>query len=49
MVMLPEMWKGEQVFLLATTLWIVVTEPVKHIIEGTSATNVEFVSLDAPA
>jgi len=49
MVMLPEMWKGEQVFLLATTLWIVITDPVKQIIEGAGTTNVEFVSLDAPA
>lgn len=44
-VMRPEMWKGEQVFLLATTLWIVVTDPVKQLIEGAGATNVEFVSL----
>ncbi len=49
MVMLPEMWKGEQVFILATTLWIVVTDPVKQIIEGLGASNVEFVSLDPPA
>jgi hypothetical protein len=47
--MLPEMWKGEQIFLLATTLWIVITDPVKQIIEGAGTTNVEFVSLDAPA
>ena len=49
MVMLPEMWKGEQVFLLATTLWVVITDPVKQIIESVGATNVEFVSLDPPA
>lgn len=45
-VMLPDMWRGEQVFLLATTLWIVVTDPVKQLIMGLKPTNVEFRSLD---
>jgi hypothetical protein len=42
MVMLPEMWRGEQVFLLATTMWILVTDPVRQLIEGLRPTNVEF-------
>lgn len=46
MVVLPEMWGGEQVFLLATTLWIVVTDPVKQVIEGLGPSNVVFRSLD---
>ena len=46
LVMQPDMWKGEQIFLLATTQWIVVTDPVKQVLEGLSPTNVEFVSLD---
>jgi uncharacterized protein CXXCG len=46
LVMRPEMWKGEPVLLLATTLWIVVTDPVKQMIEVVQPTNVEFVSLE---
>lgn len=46
LVMLPDMWKGEQIFLLATTQWIMVTDAVKQVIEALQPTNVEFVSLD---
>lgn len=49
LVMRPEMWRGEQIFLLATTLWIIVTDPVKRLIEGLSPTNVEFRDLPVPA
>lgn len=49
MVMRPEMWNGEQVFLLATTQWIMVTDPVKQIIEALRPTNVAFRSLDGGA
>lgn len=45
MVMLPEMWHGEQVFLLATTLWIVITDPVRQMLDMLKPTNVEFRSL----
>ena len=46
MVMLPEMWRGEQVFLLATTLWIVITDSVRQMLEALQPTNVEFRSLE---
>jgi hypothetical protein len=45
LVMRPDMWRGDGVFFLATTLWIVVTEAVKQILEAASATNVNFVPL----
>ena len=45
-VMLPEMWRGDQVFLLATTMWIMVTDPVKQIVERLDPTNVRFVDLE---
>ena len=48
LVMLPEMWRGEQVFFLATTLWIVVTDAVKQVIDALRPTNVEFRSLEGP-
>ena len=46
LVMQPEMWKGEQIFLLGTTQWIMVTEQVKQVIESLQPANVEFLSLD---
>lgn len=46
LVMRPDMWNGEQVFLLATTMWIVITDPVKSLLEGLGPTNVEFLALD---
>lgn len=41
-VMVPEMWRGDEVFLLATTMWIVVTDPVRQAIEELGAGNVTF-------
>lgn len=49
LVMRPAMWRGEQIFLLATTLWIIITEPVKQLLERLRPTNVEFRSLEGAA
>jgi hypothetical protein len=46
LVMSPEMWRGDDVFRLATTLWIVVTDAVRRLLEGLGATNVVFRSID---
>lgn len=40
--MLPDMWCGEDIFFLNTTLWIIVTDRVKNLIEGIAASNVIF-------
>jgi len=39
-----DMWNGEDVFFLNTTLWIIVTNKVKAIIEDLKATNIIFES-----
>jgi uncharacterized protein CXXCG len=41
-VMVPSMWKGDDIFFLATTLYIVITERVKTWLEDLGATNVAF-------
>lgn len=40
--MTPEMWKGDNIFFLATTLYIVVTDKVKEHVERIRPTNVVF-------
>ncbi|NHC42878.1 hypothetical protein G6549_23555 [Bacillus sp. MM2020_1] len=42
LIMLPDMWCGEDIFSLNTTLWIIVTDRVKSLIEGIDASNVQF-------
>jgi hypothetical protein len=42
LIMRDDMWQGADVFLLATTLWIVVTDRVRSLITELEATNVEF-------
>ena len=41
-VMTPEMWKGDSIFFLATTLYVIVTDPVKKLLENISSSNVVF-------
>jgi len=36
------MWRGEQMFLLATTLYVIVTDDLKRILESARPTNVVF-------
>jgi hypothetical protein len=43
LVMKEEMWRGQQIFFLRTTLHIVVTEPLAEKIRSTQASNVEFI------
>jgi hypothetical protein len=43
LVMRPEMWRGDPIFLLATTLWVVATDPVREALRG--ATNATFTAL----
>jgi hypothetical protein len=43
--MTDSMWRGQQIFFLATTLYIVVTDALKQKIEGIGATNVTFEDL----
>lgn len=42
LVMTPEMWNGDDIFFLATTLWIVVTDSVKLLLERLQPTNLVF-------
>ena len=42
LVMRPSMWRGEGIFFLATTLYIVITEEVKRQLQDFEATNVVF-------
>ncbi len=42
LVMLPEMWRGEDIFFLATTTHIVVTDPVRDLVQKLGATNVQL-------
>jgi Protein of unknown function (Gmx_para_CXXCG) len=42
LVMEPHMWNGQDVFFLATTLWIIVTDRVKALLEPLRPTNVSF-------
>lgn len=44
-----EHWNGEDVFMLATTLHVVVTDDVKRLLEKERSTNVDFFRLPAPA
>ena len=37
-----EMWRGEAVFFLATTLYVIVTDPVKRLLQKIGASNVVF-------
>jgi hypothetical protein len=45
LLMRPEMWQGEDIFFLATTLWIIVTDRVKEMLERSGATNISFMSV----
>jgi len=42
LVMTPEMWKGEKIFFLATTLQMIVTSDLKELLERNNPTNVVF-------
>jgi hypothetical protein len=48
LMMEPDMWKGQDVFFLATTLWIIVTDPLKMLLQALQPTNVAFLPM-APA
>ena len=37
-----DMWKGDQIFFLATTLYIIITDDLKRMIENLKPTNVVF-------
>jgi hypothetical protein len=41
-VMTPEMWKGDKIFFLATTLHIIVTNELKELLERNNPTNLVF-------
>ena len=45
LVMEPEMWNGDDIFFLRTTLWIVVTDPVKTFLESLRPTNLAFTAM----
>jgi hypothetical protein len=47
--MLPEMWRGEDVFLLATTTHIVVTDRIRELLLNLRATNVGLTPLAGAA
>jgi hypothetical protein len=41
-VMTPEMWKGDKIFFLSTTLHVIVTNELKELLERNNPTNVIF-------
>jgi hypothetical protein len=41
-VMTPEMWQGDSIFFLATTLYVIVTDPLKKLLENLRSSNVVF-------
>lgn len=41
-VMTPEMWKGDPIFFLSTTLYVIVTNDLKESLESNNPTNVVF-------
>jgi hypothetical protein len=43
--MTPEMWKGQAIFFLSTTLYVVVTDSLRKAIQRLRPTNIEFVSI----
>jgi hypothetical protein len=43
LIMKEEMWSGQQIFFLKTTLHVVVTEPLAEKIRSIQASNVEFI------
>jgi len=47
LVMHQSMWRGQSVFFLATTLYIVITDPLRQALEDLGATNVRYVSYGA--
>ncbi len=42
LVMTPEMWNGDKIFFLATTLHVIVTSELKELLERNNPTNVVF-------
>jgi len=46
--MTPEMWKGDHVFFLATTLYVIITDAVREQLEGLRPTNVIFEEMKTP-
>lgn len=40
--MTPEMWQGDSIFFLATTLYVIVTDQVKEMLENIGVTNIVF-------
>jgi len=49
LVMLPQMWGGDDIFLLATTLWIVVTDRVRDLLFRVPASNLQYHRLEGAA
>jgi hypothetical protein len=47
LIMLPSMWRGRDIFFLATTLYIVVTDRLRQGLRELGATNVEFQKYEA--
>jgi hypothetical protein len=47
LAMREDMWHGEDIFFLATTLHIMVTERVRELLQKLGATNVQLTSLTA--
>lgn len=44
-VMTSEMWQGDAIFFLATTLHVIVTDPVKKLLEKIRSSNVVFAKM----
>jgi len=45
LVMTPEMWRGEAIFFWATTLYMIVKDPVKKLLEKIGSNNVMFTKI----
>lgn len=46
--MTSEMWKGDHIFFLATTLYVIVTDDVRQRLQGLRPTNVVFEEMKTP-
>jgi hypothetical protein len=45
LVMTPEMWRGDAIFFWATTLYMIVKDPVKKLLEKIGSNNVMFTKI----
>lgn len=45
LTMKQNMWNGDEIFILPTSLWIIVTDKIKNLLEDINSSNVKFAKL----